>query len=146
MALLLSSGAAVGRGADTPDDRWRPHGNGLQAQARWTARDGLRVQLQCDPGEPRVVLRLSGDHLPSKLPQLLLAADGTAVAYPVERTGVGARPAFVTRIALDAPILDRMLVARAFALKLGERTVAAGVPGGALARVVRACRAHHWPR
>lgn len=146
LTLLLSAGIAAGRGADTPDARWRQYGDGLQAQARWTARDGLRIQVQCDPGDPRIVLRLAGDHLPSKLPQLVLVADGTAVPYPVERTGVGTRPAFVTRIALDAPILDRMLVARSFALKLGDRTVASGVPGSALASVVRACRAHHWPR
>ena len=147
LSLLLAGAAmAAAGGAGAVEVPWRGYGDGIDARARWTAPDGLRVELRCDAAESRIVLRLSGDHLPSRLSQVMLIADGIAMAYPADRTGGDARPAFLTRIALDAPILDRMLVARAFTLRAGERAVATGVPGDALARVVRACRAHYWPR
>ncbi|HZX80735.1 MAG TPA: hypothetical protein VFE72_07285 [Lysobacter sp.] len=148
LPLLLLAGAVSAAGHDPGaiGTHWRPRGDGIDAQARWVAPDGLRIEFRCDAAEPRILLRLAGDRLPLRLPQVTLVADGIAMPYPVERSGNDVRPGFVTRIALDAPILDRMLVARAFTLTAGERSVATGVPGDALARVVRACRAHHWPR
>ena len=134
---------AIAGGAST-SPRWHPRGDGLRAQAAWQPAIGSGgVIMQCDRGDPRMVLRIDPDLLPSGLQQITLVADSIGVEYPVERTGEGG---YVSKIALDAPILDRMLVARSFPLGGGGRRVKTGMPGAAVARVVRACREFHWPR
>ncbi|MGY4514916.1 hypothetical protein ACVWWW_000484 [Lysobacter sp. HA18] len=123
---------------------WQARGDGVGAQAAWRIPPGdSGITLQCDHGDPRVLLRIDGSVLPSDLQQVSLIADGIGMEYPLERSAAGG---YRSKIALDAPILDRMLVAKSFTLFGGGRAVRTGVPGDALARVVRACRELHWPR
>ena len=102
-----------------------------------------RVSLHCDQGDPVLLLRVDAGPLPHPPARITLQADGTAMDYPVSRAPDGVPG---SRIALDAPILDRMLVARRFAVSAGGRTLATGSPGAALVRVAGTCRALHWPR
>ncbi|GAB1596722.1 hypothetical protein [Lysobacter claricitrinus] len=151
MALLVSARAnaapaAVGQAttAASATIRWQARGEGLGAQAAWLAPSGdAGVIMQCDRGDPRVLLRIDASILPDELQQVTLIADGIGMEYPLERTTAGG---YRSKIALDAPILDRMLLARSFTLYGGGRAVRTGVPGDALARVVRTCRELHWPR
>ena len=137
--VWLSSATA----ATTPDGRWQLRGTGIRSQAVWTAGGEPLLWLRCDHGDPVLVLRVAPAQLSTGADQVTLVADGTGMDYPVAR---GADRGLSSRIALDAPILDRMLVARRFAVFAGGRTLATGSPGEALVRVVRACRALHWPR
>jgi hypothetical protein len=110
----------------------------------WTNGAGVpRAWLRCDRGDPVLLLHIAPAQLPDDTDQLTLEADGIGMDYPAVHAG---EAGLASRIALDAPILDRMLVARRFAVSSGGRTLATGSPGAALARVVRACRALHWPR
>jgi hypothetical protein len=129
--------------AVSADGRWQLRGSGIRAEAVWTARDGApRLRLACDHGDPVLVLHVAPAQLP-RADQVALVADGTGMDYPLSRD---ADRSLSSRIALDAPILDRMLVARRFEVSAGGRTLATGSPGAALVRLVRACRALHWPR
>lgn len=146
LALFALAPALAADRGDPPavvDARWQPRGDGTSAQAAWRMPDGGGVTLQCDRGDARILLRVDAGVLPAGLDKLTLVADGVGMDYPLDRSGSGG---YVSRIALDAPILDRILLAQAFSLQGGGRTVQTGVPGDALARVVRACRELHWPR
>lgn len=124
-------------------ERWQLRGSGLDAEAVWQATTGdASLRLRCDRGDPRIDLGLRSSELATDLHRLTLVADGTSMDYPLDRTAYGYR----ARIALDAPILDRMLVAQQFTVLAGGRAVQTGAPGTTLARVVRTCRDHHWPR
>ncbi|AXK72929.1 hypothetical protein DWG18_12010 [Lysobacter sp. TY2-98] len=124
--------------------RWQARGEGLGAQAAWRMPgDGAGLIVQCDRGAARMLLRIEATALPSGLDKASLVADGIGMDYPLDRRSSGG---YVARIALDAPILDRMLVARSFTLYGGGRLLQTGTPGEALGRVVRACRDLHWPR
>lgn len=129
------------------DGRWQSRVDGGRIEADWRSPDGAtRLRARCDRGDPVIVLRIRSAALPAGLQTLTLAADAVRMGYPLQRTEADDGPGYVARIALDAPILDRILLARAFSLAGGGHTVQAGVPGDALARVVVACRAIHWPR
>jgi hypothetical protein len=135
--------APVGAGGAVPDGRWRLRGRGIGAEAIWTARpDAPHLRLRCDQGDPVLVLEIGPSTLPRSASQVRLVADATGMEYPMQRDG----SKLVSRIALDAPILDRMLLAQRFAVSAGGITVVTGAPGDALAHVVRTCRALHWPR
>lgn len=140
--LTAANGSAGGSHLG-PTGVWHPRGNGPTAMASWRGREGEPyVSIRCDRNDPRLLLRVASPHLPVDIDTVTLVADGVGMDYPVERsTG-----AVTARIALDAPILDRMVVARAFGIVAGGRQMSTGVPGEALARVVRACRALYWPR
>lgn len=143
LALLLASSTALGGGASAAAD-WRTRGEGLEARAVWQAPDGdPTVSLDCEQGEPRVRLRVASARLPVRVKHVRIAADGVAMDYPVEAAGAGA---VVARIALDAPLLDRMLVAQALTVGIGGRLLQTGLPGAPFHRVVRTCRDLHWPR
>lgn len=140
-AMAAASGASAAVGALV--DGWQPRGDGTGASATWQGRGGDPfVRIRCNHGDPRLDLRITSATLPADLHQVTLVADEVGVDYPVERSGAS----LAARIALDAPILDRMLVARQFAIVVGGRSLSTGLPGETLARVVRACRALHWPR
>ena len=142
-ALVLAWTVATAGAVVADDARWRARGDGIGAQAAWRGAAGTGATLQCEQGDARLLLRIDRAVLPAGLEKITLIADGTGMDYPVERANAGG---YVSKIALDAPILDRMLLARAFTLQGGGRSLQTGIPGEALARVVRACRAHHWPR
>lgn len=143
----LAGGPVDARAPQTPDSRWQPRGTGVASEADWRASDGAtRVRIRCDRGDARLVLRIDSDALPAGLQSVALVADGVDMAYPLQKADAAGETAYVARLALDAPILDRILAARAFTLLAGAHTVRTGVPGDALARVVRACRARYWPR
>jgi hypothetical protein len=140
-ALVLLVPALVAAAAD---QHWQLRGTGVGSEAVWAGSNGQpSAWLRCDRGDPVLVLRIAPAQLPRDTEQVTLDADGTGMDYPVSRAGA---PGLASRIALDAPILDRMLVARRFTVTAGPQTLATGSPGTALARVVRACRALHWPR
>lgn len=130
--------------ATASEGRWQVRGAGIAAEAVWSGQDGEpRLWLRCDHGDPVLVLRIAPSQLPGAAGQLTLQADGTAMDYPATPTG---DHGLTSRIALDAPILDRMLVAHRFAVSVRGQALATGSPAEPLARVVRACRALHWPR
>jgi hypothetical protein len=142
-ALLLGAGAACLPAAAAADGRWRVRGAGIGTSAVWTTTDGgAWVSVHCDQGDPVLILRIDAGKGVRSPTQIMLRADGTGMEYPIARTDGH----LASRIALDAPILDRMLVARRFDLATNGLTLATGAPGEPLARVVRACRALHWPR
>src|SRR5690349_17794071 len=126
LAAGLAAAGTPAAAAVAADGRWQLRGSGIRAQAVWTARDGEpRVWLRCDPGDPVLDLRIAPAQVVPGDGQVTLLADGTGMDYPVAR---GADRALSSRIALDAPILDRMLVARRFAVSAGGRTLATGSP------------------
>jgi hypothetical protein len=144
LSVSLLAFAALAQAAGSSSARWQARGSGVGREAVWTAGNGEpRAWLRCDRGDPVLVLRIAPSVLPQEVDQVILGADGTEMDYPATR---GPAPGLASRIALDAPILDRMLVAQRFTISAGGRTLATGSPGTALARVVRACRALHWPR
>lgn len=147
IALLLSALLAAARpaGADDAVGRWALHGEGLGQQAVWTGA-GLRISVRCERGDPMVMLRITAPGLTPGLQRVTLVVDGLQMDYPVSKSGTTVAPSLESRIALDAPVLDRMLVARRFGVAAGGLHHAAGTPGPALARVVRDCRGLHWPR
>lgn len=147
--MLLGVFACVALPGATPAaaDRWQRRGDGLDAEAVWASATGdARLLMRCDRGSPRIDLRLTSGELPPDLQRLTLVADDTAMDYPLEKAATDGVRGYRAKIALDAPILDRMLVARSFTVLAGGRVVQTGVPGNALARIVRTCREHHWPR
>ena len=144
-AALVGLPAGLASAAGTlPLDQWHPRGEGLAAEAVWGSADGAtQLRMRCDRADARILLRIDAPAFPAGLQEVTLVADGVGMAYPMEPTSDGR---YVARIALDAPILDRMLVARGFNVAAGGTVVRTGVPGRALSRVVRACRELHWPR
>lgn len=92
------------------------------------------------------MLRVPAPASAAPVERVRLAADGVVVDYPVQASAWRGVPTLIARIALDAPILDRMLVARDFTVLVTGRSLRTGEPGAALARVVRLCREAHWPR
>lgn len=145
-ALVVAVLAWRAAAAPLPDD-WREHGAGVEAEASWLSTDGAtKIEARCDRAAPRILLHVRPSPPQAGVQAIALIADAVSMRYPVERVGASDDAAYVAKIALDAPILDRILVARSFRIDAGGRTTLTGVPGSALARVVRACRTLHWPR
>jgi hypothetical protein len=71
---------------------------------------------------------------------VVVEADGVRMDYPAERREDALAPVLVTRIALDAPIVDRLLMARRMVVTAGSDAIATTAPGDALRAVVDACR------
>ncbi|TZF91431.1 hypothetical protein [Cognatilysobacter lacus] len=143
-SVVLAALVAASAPAAPSVAHWQLRGSGIDAQAVASGSDGeARVSLRCERGDPVLLLRIAAGLLPPDPTQVTLVADGTGMDYPVVHSE---GQALTSRIALDAPILDRMLAAHDFEVSARGRTLATGSPGDALARVVSACRDLHWPR
>ncbi|GAB6195917.1 hypothetical protein PAGU2595_012230 [Lysobacter xanthus] len=145
--LSVALATVAGAGAAAEGGRWAIRGDGPSMQAVWQPpRPARRLWMRCDRGDPVLLLQIDAAGLPAGLQHVVLVADGLRIDYPVQKASLAGVPVFDSRIALDAPVLDRMLVAHRFAIDGGGRVEAVGTPGLALARLVRACRELHWPR
>ena len=99
-----------------------------------------QLAFSCDPMRGQLVLARHAVGVPADVRQLSIDADGTRVEYPAERREDALAPVLSTTIALDAPILDRMLVADRLVVAAGPDAIATGFPGPSLRAVVDACR------
>lgn len=109
--------------------------------ATWGVPDSEGIlTFSCDRGRRQLVMQRQATGVADGVRMVSLDADGTRMDYPAERIEATLAPAMVTPIALDAPILDRLLAARRIRIVAGGDAVVAAGPGAALAAVVDACR------
>ena len=126
--------------AGVPTGRWVLQ-KSEPPRAVWGARDSEGVlAFACDAQRQRLVLEREAVGVPDHVRLVSIEADGTRVDYPAERVDATLAPQLVTRIALDAPIVDRLLGARRMAVSAGADAIVADAPGIALRPVVDACR------
>lgn len=113
---------------------------GAGAGAAWGVPDSEpMLSASCEPGS-RLRIERSAEGLPASLRLVTIEADGTAMAYPAERVETTLGAVLVTRLALDAPMLDRMLDAATVTLHAGDDALVMTGTGAALRRLVAACR------
>lgn len=103
------------------------------------ASEGM-LSFSCDRANAQLLLERQAIGVPDDVRLVSIDADGTRMDYPAERTDAALAPVLVTPIALDAPILDRMLMARRMAVTAGADVIATVAPGPSLRAVVDACR------
>lgn len=128
----------------TPDGAWIESGPEGAPVAAWGAPASEAVlRLHCDDDAGRIVLAREAHALPEDVRVLTLEADGIRMDFPAERVPTTLGADLVTRIALDAPALDRLLATPRLALITGTETLQVGAPGRALRPVLEACRARH---
>jgi hypothetical protein len=96
--------------------------------------------LACDRAAGQLVLERQAIGVPDDVRVVTLDADGVRMDYPAERREDALAPVLVTRVALDAPILDRLLMAQRVVFTAGTDTIATTAPGPSLRAVVDACR------
>ncbi|GAB2510525.1 hypothetical protein [Lysobacter humi (ex Lee et al. 2017)] len=101
------------------------------------------LRLECDDDAGRIVLTREAHALPGDVRILTLEADGVRMDFPAERVATTLGADLVTRIALDAPALDRLLATPRLAVITGDETLHVDAPGRALRPVLDACRARH---
>lgn len=138
--------AVDARGGAAADAGTRPVGawhlqESFPPRAVWgvPAGEGL-VTVGCDRGAGQLVLDRQAIGVADGVRVVTLDADGVRMDYPAERRDDALAPVLVTRIALDAPILDRLLLARRAAFVAGDDTITTTAPGASLQAVVDACR------
>lgn len=141
-APLMSMEAPPGSAGGTPDatGQWRLQESD-PPRASW-GMPGREDQLtfSCDRASERIVLQRRASEVPGDMRVLAIDADGVRVDYPAERTETASTPRLSTRIALDAPILDRLLIAQRMAVSAGDDRIVTAAPGESLRAVVDACR------
>ena len=98
------------------------------------------LAFSCDRANGQLVLERQAVGVPEHVRLVSIDADGTRMDYPAKRVDATLAPLLVTPIALDAPILDRMLIARAVVVTAGTDAIATVAPGASLQAVVDACR------
>ena len=98
------------------------------------------LSLGCDRAAAQLVLERQAIGVPDGIRVVTLDADGVRMDFPAERRDDALAPVLVTRIALDAPIVDRLLLARRAAFGAGTDTITTTAPGASLQAVVDACR------
>lgn len=124
--------------------QWIRGGDPDAPMALWGAPASEAVlTMRCDGESGRIVLEREAHALPDDVRILTLEADGVRMQYPAERVPTELGASLVTRIALDAPVLDRLLVTPGLAVVTGPETLRTGAPGPALGPVLEACRARH---
>jgi hypothetical protein len=110
-------------------------------RAAWGVPDSEgMLTLGCDRAGARLVLERQAIGVPDDVRVVVVEADGVRMDYPAERREDALAPVLVTRIALDAPIVDRLLMARRMVVTAGSDAIATTAPGDALRAVVDACR------
>lgn len=124
--------------------RWFLRDDPTAPSAIWGAPHSEAVlSLTCDAREGRIVLEREAIGIPADTRLLAIDADGTRMDYPAEYVPTTLGANLVTSIALDAPILDRMLGASQLSVTAGGETLVTASPRQVLASVVETCRAHH---
>lgn len=103
------------------------------------ASEGM-LTFSCDRENAQLVLERQATGVSQDVRLVSIEADGTRMDYPAERAETPLAPVLVTPIALDAPILDRMLIARYVVVTAGTDAIATVAPGPSLRAVVDACR------
>lgn len=103
------------------------------------ASEGM-LTFSCDRANAQIVLERLAVGVPEDVRVVSIDADGTRMDYPAERADAALAPVLVTAIAPDAPILDRMLMARSLVVTAGTDAIATVAPGASLQAVVDACR------
>lgn len=110
-------------------------------RAAWGARASeTALTFSCDHRDQRLLLERAAARVPDSVRTVSIEADGTRMEYPAERREATPAPNLVTAIALDAPIIDRLLLARGMTVTAGDDAIATTAPGDALRAVVDACR------
>lgn len=166
-AAAIAPGATAPRGPEAdvaPAPRAVPAAAGTDAGASATARAGRWVEsrregapvaawgapaseavlrLHCDEESGRIVLTREALALREDVGIITLEADGVRMDFPAERIPTPLGADLVTRIALDAPALDRLLATPRLAVITGDDTLQVDAPGPALRPVLEACRARH---
>lgn len=99
-----------------------------------------QLVFACDQARAQLRLERHAVGVPSHVRWLSIDADGTRMDYPAERGDSALVQVLATSIALDAPILDRMLGAQRLVVTAGADAIATDAPGAALRAVVDACR------
>ncbi len=97
------------------------------------------LTFSCDLASAQLVLHRQAVGVAEDVRLVSIDADGTRMDYPAERVDTALSPMLVTTIALDAPILDRMLIAQRLVVTAGDDAIATVAPGPALRAVVDAC-------
>lgn len=141
---LADATAAADPAPPMPRGRWFLQGGDDDPRAVWGVPDSEgTLMLRCDHDQGRLVLEREATGLPAHARLLAIEADGTRMNYPAERVDTGLGTSLVTSIALDAPILDRMLTASRLTVQAGDSTLVTTSPATVLAPVVAACRARY---
>lgn len=139
--VALDPDATVGARADVAGGgRWF-----LQESDPPTAAWGVpgsegMLTIGCDRAGGQLLLERQAVGVPDDVRVVVLDADGVRMDYPAERRETTLAPMLVTRVALDAPILDRLLGAQRMRVVAGDDVIATRAPGHALRAVVEACR------
>lgn len=102
------------------------------------ASEGM-LTFSCDRANAQLVLERQAIGVADDVRLLSIDADGTRMDYPAERMDRALAPVLVTPIALDAPILDRMLIAQRLVVTAGDDAITTVAPGPSLRAVVDAC-------
>lgn len=136
---LMPADAALSDGA-TPAGQWHLQ-ESYPPRAVWgvPASEG-QLDFACDRAQGQLVMTRHAVGVPDGVRLVSLEADGTRMDYPAERRDTALAPMLVTPIALDAPIVDRLLVARRMVVTAGSDAIVTTAPGEALRAVVDACR------
>lgn len=145
-ATPSSPAAAIAPMPDTPttsaaaDGQWFLQ-ESEPPRAVWgvPASEGM-LSLSCDREGLQLVLERQAIGVAEDVRLASIEADGTRMDYPAERVDTALAPMLRTRIALDAPIVDRMLIASRVAVTAGTDTVATVSPGPFLRAVIDGCR------
>lgn len=115
-------------------------------RAVWGVPDSeAMLSLGCERGSGQLLLERQAIGVGDDVRVLGLEADDLRMDYPAERVDGVLAPLLVTRIALDAPILDRLMIAARMAVVAGDDAIATTAPGASLRAVVDACRGAQPP-
>lgn len=115
-------------------------------RAVWGVPDSeAMLSLGCERGSGQLLLERQAIGVGHDVRVLSLEADDLRMDYPAERVDGALAPLLVTRIALDAPILDRLMIAARMAVVAGDDAIATTAPGASLRAVVDACRGAQPP-
>jgi hypothetical protein len=140
IAIESRRDAATRGDAPVPAGRWLLQ-ESHPPRAVWGAPGSEGVLLlSCDPAAGQLLLERQAPGAPEDIRVLTLQADGVRMDYPAHRVETPLAPMLATRIALDAPILDRLLMAGRMTVAAGGDVVATTAPGAPLRAVVEACR------
>lgn len=140
LVAMAPGGAGTSGHAALPEGRWSLR-ESYPPVAAWGVPDSeAMLTFACDGAGHQLVLERQAVGVPDSVRLVSIDADGTRLDYPAERIEATLAPNLVTRIALDAPILDRLLGARRIEVLAGEDAIVATAPGAALRPVVEACR------
>lgn len=140
MAIEPPHAVTRGDASAPPAGRWLLQ-ESYPPRAVWGAPDSEGVlQLSCDPASGQLLLERQAVDVPEDVRVLTLQADGVRMDYPAERVETALAPMLATRIALDAPLLDRLLIATRMTVAAGKDVVTTTAPGPSLRAVVEACR------